>query len=151
MNIEQYLSKSNPLAVQGILMKYGQEQAQTWDELPAKLRSILGVYKDAVAKDMAAIDTPYKKLILATTEPVIVEKEVKVEVPTEKKSNADGGCQCGGKCGGSNNNQATAPQIFYRADGSTTNPAPNNDHVKYIQPLLIAAAAFGLGYLIAKK
>lgn len=147
MSIEQYIAANNTTAAQQILQKYGLKPTQSWDDLHAKLRAILSAHKDDAAKVFAQVDTPYKRLIEANMEPVIVEKQVTVTVPTETKHNADGGCNCGGKCGG--NTKQEPQHIFYRADGGQA--APPVDHLKYIQPILLAGFMFGLGYLIAQK
>jgi len=144
MTIERYIAENNTDAAQGILAKYGMGQGTSWDDLHQKLRKVLTNYGDAAATELSKIDTPYKRLIEANIAPTVIEKQVMVQAPVvEKKNCADGGCGCGGNCGGSQRRQPL-PVHFSAADGSMA------EHFKYMPHITIAALAFMLGYVIAK-
>lgn len=148
ISIEKYIAQNNTVGAQSLLAKYGMGVGKSWDDLHAKLRNILATYKDQAAQDMAAIDTPYKRLIEASMVPTVVEKQVVVAAPVEtKRSNADGGCGCGGNCGEKMQREPLpSPFSYSRADGSVA----TNDNLKYMPHITIAVLAFLLGYEIAK-
>ena len=128
VTIEHYIATNNPNAAQALLEKYRVPAAKSMADLIKKLHYIVAKHRDVAVLDLATIETPYKKLMVATQKtvaPIIQEaakvvNETPVIVPTpaptpasEVKSNACGcsgfdgeeksNCSgCGGKCGMSN-------------------------------------------------
>jgi hypothetical protein len=124
VTIEQYIATNNPNQAQAVLAKYGLK-ARDMSDLIRKMHKLMKVKGEEAVRDFAAINTPYKQLLLSTITPVETAAPVSVEKKSsacgcessadgsEQSSNACGcsgadgeqtsGCDgCGGKCGGKN-------------------------------------------------
>lgn len=146
VTIEHYIATNNPNQAQAILAKYGL-RAKNMSDLIRKMNKVMKVKGEEAVKEFAAIDTPYKQMLLSTIKPVEVSAPITTTTTTiEKKSSACGcsssadgdessnacgcsgadgeetsGCDgCGGKCGGKNKNVTSNVD----GDKKTATPAP---------------------------
>ncbi len=148
VTIEHYIATNNPNQAQAILAKYGL-RAKNMSDLIRKMNKVMKVKGEDAVKEFAAIDTPYKQMLLSTIKPVEVAAPVTTTTATiEKKSSACGcsssadgdessnacgcsgadgeetsGCDgCGGKCGGKNKNVTS--NVEGDKKPATPTPAP---------------------------
>jgi cobalamin biosynthesis Mg chelatase CobN len=85
VTIEHYISTNNPAQAQAILAKYG-VRAKNMPDLIRKMHKVMQVKGEEAVKDFAAIDTPYKQMLLST-----------ITKPTEKKSGCCGSSSADGE------------------------------------------------------
>ena len=135
--------ETHPLA-QGILVKYGYEQAKNETELAHKLASVVMNVGESALKDIATIH-PDKELILSfcSTTPQVPVVETK---PAEKKVTLN---DCG--CGGSKMNDTGTPAAVAPAPVVATSPALTDDYSKYMKPALLISVSLLLVAVVWKK
>jgi hypothetical protein len=166
ISIEQYVAVENPRAASQMLTKYGIPPATSLKDLAEKMEVVTYKYRALAFADLAAIDTPYRRLIMDS---VNTEVAVATLLP-ENVSNCDGGCSCkskveeksnctgcGGTCGGKKSNvegDNSAPKIEKREvvleDKSSNSKSSTESMDKYMMPTLAIVAIAAL-IIIAKK
>jgi hypothetical protein len=89
MTIEHYIATNSPDAVNEVLDKYGITKARDMSDLVKKVHFVVRKHKPSMI-DLAKIDTPYKRLILASVQPEKAPEPEHKEAKVETKSNACG-------------------------------------------------------------
>lgn len=130
VTIEHYIATNNPNEAQAVLAKYG-VRVKNMPDMIRKMHMVMKQYGSQAVKDFAAINTPYKGMLLsmlpaATPSPAAEIKSsacgCSSNADGEESSNACGcsgadgeemsGCDgCGGKCGMKNKTAATTSNV----------------------------------------
>lgn len=147
LSIEHYLASNNPVAVNQLLQKNGIKNQVDMLGMIKGLQYVMQKKGNQIAGDLAAIDTPYKLLILSHV------PEVREAVSNacgcshfagEDTSNCAG---CGGKCGGSSNTTGDQNSVASTAKKEDT-PMISAEMKSWLVPailtgILIAVVAKG--------
>lgn len=163
ISLEHYIATNNKPAADALLAKYGVAKATSWADLIRKVRYVLQKYKEDAARDLASIDTPYKRLIetYSITLPAVSQPTTNQELRSgacgcssaDGQSSCDGNCSCGGKCGNAAariKNDRIQESRYAPADGAPA-PAKKSDFEKYAPTVGSLAIGFMLAYVIFKK
>jgi hypothetical protein len=161
ISIEQYIAVENPNASSQFLTKYGVPAATSLKDLADKMAVVTFKYRDLAFADLAAIDTPYRRLILDSIDTKVAVATLLPENVSncdgacscndkvEKKSNCSGGCDCkkSNAEGDSSESKIVKKEVATAESTNSNSKAESMD--KYIMPTLAIVVIAAL--IIAKK
>jgi len=150
ISIEKYVALNNPKAAKEFLSKYGFEPASSIDDLVYKVESASLHFREKALEDLANIDTPYRRLILSSTESVDEGKSncCGCSCKTEKSSNING-----------DDSELVNKIIEQRNDVAIEEPVLSNipkpdvyiDKVDKYMPYILGFAGLATILILAKK
>lgn len=159
ISIEEYVALNNPKASKQLLAKYGIPNPTSVEDMVTKVEFITKKYREDGLAEIASIDTPYRRLILASIDNSDDEKQE--EVKTESRSNCVG---CGGACGAKKSNIDGEGEVVAtekvevkkeeptKAEVVVSPKKESNDAMeKYFMPAIIFTGIITLLVVLTKK
>lgn len=157
--IEEYVVLNNPKASKQLLAKYGVPSPTSIEDMITKVQFISQKYRGEGLMEIASIDTPYRRLILASIDDSDDEKQE--DAKTESKSNCVG---CGGTCGAKKSNIDGEDEVVVaekvevkkeepvKTEVITSPKKESNDAMeKYFMPAIIFTGIITLLVVLTKK